>query len=80
MLRIAAQDEGSSIAKAVHLGSYRTSDFNLIENAYSKLKSARRKLAVRTVAALLGVLDRCADLFKPQECQNYFAACGYDSA
>jgi transposase len=50
-------------------------DFNPIENAYSKLKSALRELAVRTVAAL----DRCTDLFKPQECQNYFAVCGYDS-
>ena len=54
-------------------------DFNPIEKAYSKLKSLLRKLAERTVAALLAILERCPDLFKPRECQNYFKACGYDT-
>jgi len=53
-------------------------DFNPIENAYSKLKSALRKLAERTVAGLIAFLETCADLFKPEECENYFQACGYD--
>ena len=53
-------------------------DFNPIENAYSKLKSALRKLAERTVAGLIAFLEASADLFKPDECQNYFKACGYD--
>jgi transposase len=55
-------------------------DFNPIENAYSKLKSALRKLAERTVAGLIAFLEACADLFKPDECENYFEACGYDPA
>jgi transposase len=52
-------------------------DFNPIENAYSKLKSALRKLAERTVAGLIAFLEACADLFKPEECKNYFKAGGY---
>ena len=55
-------------------------DFNPIENAYSKLKSALRKLAERTVAGLMAFLETCADLFKPEECKNYFEAGGYDPA
>ena len=54
-------------------------DFNPIEKAYSKLKSLLRKLAERTVAGLVAILESCADLFKPRECQNYFKACGYDT-
>ena len=45
-------------------------DFNPIENAYSKLKSALRKLAERTVAGLIAFLEACADLFKPDECES----------
>ena len=44
----------------------------------SKLKSALRKLAERTVVGLLAILEGCAALFKPAECENYFEACGYD--
>ena len=54
-------------------------DFNPIEKAYSKLKSVLRKLAERTVAGLVAILEGCAELFKSRECENYFAACGYDS-
>lgn len=55
-------------------------DFNPIEMAISKLKSALRKLAERTVAGLLAILGGCAGLFKPVECKSYFEACGYDPA
>lgn len=55
-------------------------DFNPIEMAISKLKSALRKLAERTVAGLLAILQGCAGLFKPADCQSYFKACGYDPA
>jgi len=55
-------------------------DFNPIEMAISKLKSALRKLAERTVAGLLAILEGCAGLFKPTDCQSYFKACGYDPA
>jgi transposase len=54
-------------------------DMNPIEKAYSKLKAFLRKIAERTVAGLLIVLDVCADVFKPTECANYFRACGYDT-
>ncbi len=36
-------------------------------------------MAERTVAGLMIALDACADIFKPTECANYFAACGYDT-
>jgi hypothetical protein len=44
------------------------------------LKSALRKLAVRTVAGLFAILQSCAGLFKPAEFESYFEACGYDPA
>jgi transposase len=53
-------------------------DLNPIEMAISKLKSALRKLAERTVAGLIAILERCLGLFKPVECQNFFEACGYE--
>jgi hypothetical protein len=37
-------------------------------------------LAERTVAGLLAILEGCAGLFKPAECENYFEACGYERA
>src|SRR5271166_1992631 len=40
---------------------------------------ASRKMAERTVAGLMIALDACADIFKPTECANYLAACGYDT-
>ncbi len=46
-------------------------DFNPIEMAISKLKSTLRKLAERTVAGLLAILEGCAGLFKPADCQSY---------
>ena len=55
-------------------------DFNPIEMAISKLKSALRKLAERTLDGLLAILQGCAGLFKPAHCQSYFKACGYDPA
>jgi len=53
-------------------------DMNPIEKAFSKLKAHLRKIAERTVAAPMRALETCADIFKPAECANYFAACGYD--
>ena len=54
-------------------------DMNPIEKAYSKLKAFLRKLAERTVAGLMNALEACAEIFKPNECANYFKACGYDT-
>jgi transposase len=52
---------------------------NPIEKAFSKLKAHLRKIAERSVAGLMQALETCPDIFKPDECANYFAACGYDT-
>ncbi len=65
-------------AKLRYLPPY-SPDMNPIEKAYSKLKAFLRKIAERTVAALISTLDACADIFKPAECINYYKACGYDT-
>ena len=54
-------------------------DMNPIEKASSKLKAFLRKIAARTVAGLRRALDAGADIFKPADCENYFAACGDDT-
>jgi transposase len=53
-------------------------DLNPIENAFSKLKALLRKAAVRTVDDLWRAIGEAIDAFTPNECQNYFVACGYD--
>lgn len=53
-------------------------DFNPIEMAFSKLKAHLRAKAKRTVEALWDAVGEIIKLFQPQECANYFAACGYD--
>lgn len=55
-------------------------DFNPIEKAFSKLKAHLRKAAERTIHGLWTAIARILDLYSPQECANYFAACGYDAA
>lgn len=64
-------------AKLRYLPPY-SPDMNPIEKAFSKLKAHLRKIAERTVATLMHALETCAHIFKPAECANYFAACGYD--
>ena len=54
-------------------------DFNPIENAFAKLKALLRKAAERTVDGLWATIGLLIDLFEPIECQNYFAAAGYDA-
>jgi transposase len=65
-------------AELLYLPPY-SPDMNPIEKAYSKLKAHLRKIAERTVAGLMRALEACADIFKPAECKNYFASCGYDT-
>lgn len=55
-------------------------DFNPIEKAFSKLKAHLRKAAERTIHGLWSAIGRIVDLYAPQECANYFSACGYDPA
>ena len=54
-------------------------DFNPIEMAFSKLKALLRKAAERTVDALWNTIGKLVGVFQPNECANYFAACGYDA-
>ena len=65
-------------ASLLYLPPY-SPDLNPIEKAYSKLKAYLRKLAERSVSGLITLLQRCADIFKPAEAANFFAACGYDA-
>jgi transposase len=53
-------------------------DFNPIEMAFSKLKAFLKKTAARTVDDLWDAIAKGIDTFSPIECQNYFAAAGYD--
>ncbi len=53
-------------------------DFNPIENAFAKLKAGLRKIAARTINDLWQAIADTLDTFTPNECANYFAACGYD--
>jgi transposase len=52
--------------------------FNPIENAFSKLKALLRARGERTVEALWSAVGEVIEKFTPTECENYFAACGYD--
>ena len=53
-------------------------DFNPIEMAFSKLKVFLKKIALRTVHDLWDTIAIGIDTFTPTECENYFAAAGYD--
>ena len=53
-------------------------DFNPIEMAFSKLKASLKRRAARTVDELWEAIGEASDNFTPTECQNYFAAAGYD--
>lgn len=53
-------------------------DFNPIEMAFSKLKAFLKKTAARSVDDLWDAVARALNTFSPTECQNYFAAAGYD--
>ena len=64
-------------ARLLYLPPY-SPDFNPIEMAFSKLKALLRKAAARTVDDLWDAIAEALDAFTPQECENYFAAAGYD--
>ena len=53
-------------------------DFNPIENAFSKLKALLRKAAARTIPDLWAAIADALPRFTPDECVNYFTACGYE--
>ncbi len=64
-------------ATLVYLPPY-SPDFNPIEMAFSKLKALLRKAAARTVPDLWQAIAMAINAFTPSECQNFFAAAGYD--
>jgi transposase len=55
-------------------------DLNPIEKAFAKLKALLRKAAKRDVESLWQYLGQALDEFTPDECRNYFASCGYQTA
>ena len=65
-------------ARLLYLPPY-SPDFNPMEKAFAKLKAALRKAAQRTVEGLWDTIGVLVDTFSPNECANYFAACGYDA-
>lgn len=66
-------------AKLLYLPPY-SPDFNPIEKSFSKIKSILERIAARTADALEAAVREALQCFTPIECQNYFAACGYDAA
>jgi transposase len=54
-------------------------DLNPIEKLFSKLKALLRKAAKRTVESLWEEIGRIISSLSPDECSNYFGACGYVS-
>ena len=53
-------------------------DLNPIEMAFAKLKAHLRKACARTYDEVCNSIGQICDLFTPQECRNYFKACGYE--
>jgi len=52
-------------------------DFNPIELAFSKFKAHMKRLKPRTIDDLWKAAGKVCDLFKPEECMNFFVADGY---
>ena len=57
-------------AKVRYLPAY-SPDLNPIEMAFSKLKTALRKGAARTVKALMKLIGKLLKTFAPKQCANY---------
>ena len=52
-------------------------DLNPIEQAFAKLKAHLRKARERSIDGLCQRIGNLLDLFKPNECANFFANSGY---
>ena len=46
--------------------------------AFSKFKACLKRRAARTLGELEEAIAQAIDTYTPNECQNYFAAAGYD--
>ena len=73
-VRDAIQDAGAELR---FLPPY-SPDFNPIEMAFAKLKACLKRRAARSLDELWDAIGEAIDKFSPAECQNYFAAAGYD--
>ena len=71
-VRQAIEAVGASVR---YLPAY-SPDLNPIEQAFSKLKTAMRKGAARTVNAWK-LIGRLIKTFAPEQCVNYFRHAGY---
>lgn len=65
-------------AKIIYLPAY-SPDLNPIEKMFSKLKAMLRKAAARTTEMLQKEIRKIIDAISPDECSNYFKACGYSA-
>ena len=54
-------------------------DFNPIEKAISQIKAFLKKTAARTKQDLDAAIAKAIELVTPQNANNYFAACGYQT-
>jgi len=52
-------------------------DLNPIEQFFAKLKAFLRKVAARTIDALMAAIAQALTIVSPQECRNYLADQGY---
>lgn len=52
-------------------------DLNPIENAFSQLKAALKKLGEKTFDGLTSAVGRLLDATAAEHCLNFFIACGY---
>jgi transposase len=65
-------------ATPMYLPAY-SPDFNPIEMAFSKFKALLRAAAARTIPDLWEAIRIAIDAFTPTDCQNDFAAAGYNA-
>lgn len=54
-------------------------DLNPIEIAFAKRKALIRKAAARTYDQLWKAVGHVCDLFKDEDCYNFFKAAGYET-
>jgi transposase len=72
-VRQAIENAGASVR---YLPAY-SPDLNPIEQAFAKLKSLLRKMALRTVDALWKALGSITGCVSPEECRNFIRHAGY---
>lgn len=65
-------------ASVLYLPAY-SPDFNPIEKLFSQFKSILQRIAARTADALEAAVKEALNRVPPDQCKNYFAACGYDA-